>query len=170
MGHLSDERPSPLLIPAFFMLFIEKLWFNTTLTFWELVNLTLHKQQYFYQETISRKVTNQGSRSQSDYEGRIPPPYSNPLFQYHGIFIIIIYYCNFVLFCFFIISFLFDLLFWFCTTLFIFIPFFLFFFGYLSFLTYASKVRAACINLPYNNGSKKTCFAVGEGMIFSSFC
>ena len=103
-------------------------WKTQTLTFWELVNLTLHNQQYFYQETISRKVTNQGSRSQSDYEGRIPPPYSNPLFQYHGIFIIIIYYCNFVLFCFFIISFLFDLLFWFYTTLFIFIPFFLFFF------------------------------------------
>ena len=26
------------------------------------------------------------------------------------------------------------------------------------------------MNLPYNNGSKKTDFTVGEGMILSSFC
>ena len=67
------------------MPFIEKLWFDISLMFWGLVNLRLHTHQYFYQDAISRKVTNQGY-----HEAWLPSGGRQSDFQYYDDSIVII--------------------------------------------------------------------------------
>ena len=71
-GTPAGWKTFPLLVPASLTLYIVKFWFDITLMFWGLVNLSLHNHQYFYRGNISRKITNQGLRSQPDHEAWLP--------------------------------------------------------------------------------------------------
>ena len=67
--------------------------------FWRLANLKLYNHQYFYQNTISGKITSQAYKDPNmTLRPGYPLPDYNLVFQYHGeiIIIIIIIFCHYI--------------------------------------------------------------------------